>query len=143
MSEKSGGIGFSDIADIASTPAAGHLPLIVGGQAVNIWAIFYLPRVGDPLRDHAPFVSKDLDLFGPREILDDLAKRYGVPVTLSPPRLPGIGQVVISKGDKVLKVELLSGVRGLHRPGMQNAIDLKVEGIKLRVLDAISTKRLA
>jgi hypothetical protein len=131
-------IGFADIADVASTPSAGVLPIIVGGQAVNVWAIFYLPRVGNLLQLHAPFVSKDLDLYGPREILDDLSKRYGVPVTLSPPRFPAIGQVVISKGDKVLKVELLNNIRGISHPGTENAVDLRVEGIDLRVLDAIS-----
>jgi hypothetical protein len=61
------------------------------------------------LRAFEPFVSKDVDLYGPQKILHDLAEKYNVPVTMAPPRLPGIGQVIVPKGELKIKVELLSG----------------------------------
>ena len=97
MSEEPVRIGLADIADVVTTPSDGRLPLIVGGQAVNIWAVTYAPKVGEALGAFEPFVSKDIALYGPQKILFDLAAKYNVPVTLSPPRLPGIGQVIVPR----------------------------------------------
>jgi hypothetical protein len=47
MSEEPVRIGLADIADVVTTPSDGQLPLIVGGQAVNIWAVTYAPKVGE------------------------------------------------------------------------------------------------
>ena len=138
MSEEPTRIRLADIADVVSTRTDGQLPLVVGGQAVNIWAIVYAPRVGSILRAYEPFVSKDLDLYGPRKILENLSKKYHVPIKLSPPRFPGIGQIVIPKGELELKVELLSGVRGVPRIGEENMVEVTVQGVHLRVLDPIS-----
>lgn len=70
--------------------------------------------------------------------MDSLAQKYNVEITLSPPRSPGVGYVVIPKGDFQLKVELLIGVNGLRRIEEQNGVQLNILGIKVRVLDAIS-----
>lgn len=138
MSEHLPTIGLAEIADIVSKRTDGQLPLIVGGQAVNIWAIVYAFRAGPILKAYEPFISKDLDLYGSRKILDDISERYRVPIKLSPPRFPGIGQVVIPKGEAALKVELLSGVRGIRCIGDENAVEMNVQGVNLRVLDPIS-----
>jgi len=129
---------FPDIADIVSVRTKGELPVVVGGHAVNIWALVYSSRVAAKLQPYAPFVSKDLDLWGPKEILDSLAQKYGVEISLSPPRSPGLGHVVIPKGLLPLKVELLTGVNGLRRAEMENVFDLVMQGTEVRVLDAIS-----
>ncbi len=131
-------IGLADIADVITTQTDGQLPLIVGGQAVNIWAIVYSPKAGDALQAFEPFVSKDVDLYGPQKILHDLSRKYGAPVTLSPPRLPGIGQVIIPKGELRIKVELLSGVKGLRHINEENAMEVAVNGMTVRVLDPFS-----
>jgi hypothetical protein len=128
----------SAIAEVASTPINGELPLVVGGQAVNAWALAYLNRIGEKLRAFAPFTSKDLDLYGPLKILEDLGKKYGVPVKLSPPRLPGLGHVIIPSAESPLKVELLHGVKGIRKIETQNAVILNIDGKAIRVLDAIS-----
>jgi hypothetical protein len=48
---------------LAQRDAEGQPFIIVGGQAANIWAAYYLPR--EPrLQEHLPFTSKDLDLIG-------------------------------------------------------------------------------
>jgi hypothetical protein len=129
---------FPDVADVVSVRTKGELPVIVGGHAVNIWALAYASRLGSQLNPYAPFTSKDLDLWGPKEILDSLAEKYGVKITLSPPRSPGIGYVTIPKGDFQLKVELLISVNGLRRAELENTFDLVIQGTEVRVLDAIS-----
>jgi len=129
---------FPDVADVVSVRTNGELPVIVGGHAVNIWALTYALRLGSRLNPYAPFTSKDLDLWGPKEILDSLAQKYGVKITLSPPRSPGIGYVIIPKGSLQLKVELLISVNGLRRAELENTFDLVIQGTEVRVLDAIS-----
>ncbi len=129
---------FPDVAEVVSVRTKGELPVIVGGHAVNVWALTYATRLGSRLSPYAPFTSKDLDLWGPKEILDSLAQKYGVEVTLSPPRSPGIGYVMIPKGNLQIKVELLTGVNGLRRAELENTFDLVIQGTEVRVLDAIS-----
>jgi hypothetical protein len=129
---------FSDVADVVSVKTDDQLPMVVGGHAVNIWALAYSARLGLQLQPYAPFTTKDLDLWGPRKILDSLAQKYSVKITLSPPRSPGIGYVVIPKGDLQLKVELLTGVNGIRRIEEQNGVQLNILGTNIRVLDAIS-----
>jgi hypothetical protein len=129
---------FSDVADVVSVKTDDQLPLVVGGHAVNIWALAFYSRLGLQLQPYAPFTTKDLDLWGPRKILDTLAQKYNVEITLSPPRSPGVGYVVIPKGPLRLKVELLTGVNGIRRIEEQNGVQLSILGTKVRVLDAIS-----
>lgn len=130
-------ISFADFAGVASTKIHGEYPIIVGGQAVNIWALVYLPRLRSDLASLAPFVSKDLDLYGSRQILEGLAEKYGVTVKWSPPRFPGIGQMVIPFEHKSLTVELLSHVKGLRGNEAANAVNLTIQNVELRVLDPI------
>jgi len=138
MPEERAATVFSDVADVVSVKTDNQLPMVVGGHAVNIWALAYSARLGFQLAPYAPFTTKDLDLWGPKEILDSLAQKYGVKITLSPPRSPGIGYVVIPKGTLQLKVELLTGVNGIRRIEEQNGVLLNILGTKVRVLDAIS-----
>ena len=47
--------------------------LLVGGQAVNLWALYYRERTAG----FAPFVSHDADVLGDRETLEMLGKLAG------------------------------------------------------------------
>ena len=67
--------------------------IIVGGHAVNFWALLYLERIERELRQFRPFTSKDLDLYGDPELLEELRKNLGGLKKLSPPRSPVIGRV--------------------------------------------------
>lgn len=138
MPKPSESVSFSEIADIVSTRTNGELPLIVGGQAVNIWALAYQHRAINQFKVYAPFLTKDVDLCGPKQILNDLAKKYGVTPEMAPPRLPSIGHVLIPRENSWLKVELLAGVRGLRQIETDNAVVMKIQGTEVRVLDAIS-----
>ncbi len=131
-------VSFSDFAEVAATRIDGEPPVIVGGQAVNVWAVFYLPRIEQELKVHAPFVSKDLDLYGSKNVLEGLARKYGVSIKWNPPRFPGAGQLAIPVGNKELKVELLSSIRGLRGDEAASAVDLTIQGVELRVLDPIT-----
>ena len=63
----------SDFSEIISSA---ELPLVVGGQAVNLWAEIYSSFIPD-LEAFEPFVSKDADIFGSRELAQALSQQSG------------------------------------------------------------------
>jgi hypothetical protein len=98
-------------ADFAPILATKDPVLLVGGQAVNLWALYYQDRTADL----APFVSRDADVLGDRETLSALATLAGVKPQFFPLRPPSneVG-VVIAKdanGSPML-IEVLRYVHG-------------------------------
>jgi hypothetical protein len=98
-------------ADFAPLFATKEPLLLVGGQAVNLWALFYK----DQTTDLAPFVSRDADILGDRETLEALGKMAGAKPQFFPLKPPSneIG-VVIAKdahGSPML-IEVLRHVHG-------------------------------
>jgi hypothetical protein len=60
----------ADFAEILTLP---EQPLIVGGQAVNIWAEHYASK--DAILDgFRPFISKDADIVGDRALAERIAE---------------------------------------------------------------------
>ena len=53
--------------------------LVVGGQAINLWALYY----EGVTKDLAPFVSRDVDLLGDRKVLKEIAELTGMSVSLA------------------------------------------------------------
>ncbi len=83
----SGSSEVSDFKEVLSTPTDGQLPLLVGGHAVNLWAIVYHESVGHGLDKWLPLTSKDLDLVGTADLLDAMKKNFGGDVRLSGPAI--------------------------------------------------------
>jgi hypothetical protein len=99
-------------ADFAPILATKDPVLLVGGQAVNLWALYYKDRTADL----APFVSRDADVLGDRETLSALGTLAGVRPQFFPLRPPSneVG-VVIAKdvnGSPML-IEVLRYVHGV------------------------------
>jgi hypothetical protein len=78
-----------DFARLLATPEP---LLLVGGQAVNLWALYYEDRT----RDLAPFVSRDADVLGDRSTLELLGKLAGTKPQFFPLKPPSneLGVVV-------------------------------------------------
>jgi len=105
----------SDFARLLAVPDP---VLLVGGQAVNLWAIFYETRT----RELAPFVSRDVDVLGSRETLESLAQIAGVVPQFFPLRPPSneIG-VVVARDDhgQPLIIEVLRYAHGASNEEFQ------------------------
>jgi hypothetical protein len=112
-----------DFAQVLATPEP---LLLVGGQTVNLWALYYQDRT----RDLAPFVSRDADVLGDRETLQLLGKLAGKKPQFFPLRPPSneIGVVIARDASGAsLLIEVLRSVRGatneeLREPAYQFAI---------------------
>src|SRR3954470_3977647 len=97
--------------DFAKALAAPEPLLLVGGQAVNLWALYYADRT----RDLAPFVSRDADVLGDRETLDLLGKLAGTKPQFFPRKPPTneVGVVIASDSTGApLLIEVLRHIRG-------------------------------
>ena len=86
--------------------------LLVGGQAVNLWALYF----GDVTDDLAPFVSADADVLGDRATLEALGRVAKIRpqfFSLKPPSNE-VGVITIPGPDgNALFVEVLRSVHGV------------------------------
>jgi len=90
-------------------------PLIVGGQAVNLWAEVYSATEPE-LDQFAPFTSKDADIHGDRALAEILQRRSGWSCRFfDEPRQPAVA--ILTKTDAAgtapLIVEVIRSVFGL------------------------------
>jgi hypothetical protein len=95
---------------------------VVCGQAVNLWALFFLGRgqYVSELRPLEPFVSHDIDLLGDEETFAELKKfgKWTLAIPVKPKEgqridLVGILQAIQPDGSTIL-VEIRRHVRGLN-----------------------------
>ena len=98
--------------DFARLLATKEPVLLVGGQAVNLWALYYEARTAEL----APFVSRDVDVLGDRATLEELAKLAGTKPQIFPMRPPTneVGVVIAKDAEgEPLLVEVLRHVHGV------------------------------
>ena len=125
----------SDFADILFPQEGSDPPVVVGGHAVNIWALYFLSKGVNGLAEYLPFTSKDLDLIGTLDFLRRLERRFKGELTRSPPRSPVLGRLDIPRADgRVLRIEVLHTVQGLGPGELSRTTDLRVGGMQARVL---------
>jgi hypothetical protein len=95
--------------------------LLVGGQAVNLWALYYEART----IELAPFVSRDVDVLGDRETLEALGKLAGAKPQIFPTRPPTneVGVVIAKDGKRIpLLIEVLRYVHGVSNEELRDPV---------------------
>jgi hypothetical protein len=107
--------------DFAPLLATKDPVLLVGGQSVNLWALYYEARTAAL----APFVSRDVDVLGDRETLDALGKIAGVKPQVFPLR-PSTNEVgvVVAKDDsgQPLLIEVLRYLHGVTNEDLREPV---------------------
>lgn len=125
----------ADFADILSPSDGSEPPVIVGGHAVNLWAMYFLSKGVDDLSKYLPFTSKDLDLVGTWDLLERLHQRLKGKLARSEPRSPVLGRLVAaSPSGEDLTIEVLHMVKGLNFKELARTVDLQADDVFGRVL---------
>jgi hypothetical protein len=89
--------------------------VVVGGQAVNLWAYQYYEQAPE-LKQYLPFASEDLDFYGGRvEAMlcqDVLGGKLNLNRDFDPS--PNAGVLLVNREDRVLRIDVLASVFGLN-----------------------------
>ncbi len=118
--------------DFAGLLATKEPVLLVGGQAVNLWALYYQSHTANL----APFVSRDVDVLGDRETLTALGQIAGAKPQFFPVKPPTIevGVVIAKDSHGVpLLIEVLRSVHGISNEELREPVytvalgDVKVQ----------------
>lgn len=124
-------------ADYAEILGGEELPLIVGGQAVNLWAELYTNQ-SSTLAELAPFTSADADIYGSRMLAETLARRNGWEC-----RFPNEANSIVAallikpgtaEGETALTIEVLNEVNGLSEADLNlNSVVELADGARYRI----------
>jgi hypothetical protein len=121
--------------DFAKLLATDPPSFIVGGQAVNLWALYYEDRT----RDLAPFVSRDADVLGDRATLERLGKVARKKPQFFPLKPPSneVGVVVAKDSDGApLLIEVLRNIKGATNEELRETVyefAIGAEGTRVQV----------
>jgi hypothetical protein len=123
--------------------AAGLEAVVVGGQAVNLWAYQYCEAAIE-LKELLPFASEDLDFYGGRVEAVICKEALGGKVKLNKDfdPSPNAGVVLVNRQDKVLRIDFLASVYGLNDAEITGTAlpflgQDKLAGIQVRVLHPV------
>jgi hypothetical protein len=107
--------------DFAPLLATKEPVLLVGGQSVNLWAMYYETRTAAL----APFVSRDVDVLGDRDTLEALGKLAGTKPQFFPVKPPTneIGVVIAKDRNGLpLLIEVLRYVHGVSNEELREPV---------------------
>ena len=107
--------------DFAPMLATSEPVLLVGGQAVNLWALYYEQHTAHL----APFVSRDVDVLGDRSTLEALGKAAGAKPQFFPLKPPTneVGVVVAKDSSGLpLLIEVLRYVHGVSNEELRDPV---------------------
>ena len=116
------------------------LPLLVGGQAVNLWAMVYV-RDSEVLAQLEPFLSRDCDLFGDVDTLLRLGNATRWKVTFSPQGQPSPVVGFLTGRDaqgRELTVEVLFTIKGLLPKDVARETIVKLDDRPYRTLSPVT-----
>ncbi len=92
--------------------------LLVGGQAVNLWALYY----NEVTLHLAPFVSRDIDVLGQRETLRSIAELAGLKPNYFPLKPPSneVGYIMPrDASNSPMIIEVLRWVNGVSEDELE------------------------
>ncbi len=107
--------------------------LLVGGHAVNVWALNYYNRVQAEFSPHEPLTSSDMDIYATRNALLWLNSELGGKLYTSGPREIVLGAIELQVGGHLLMIEALRTVNGVTDEELQSRASLYVSSSEILV----------
>jgi hypothetical protein len=110
--------------------ASGISVVLVGGQAVNFWAVHYSTETLD-WKQHMPYSSQDIDVLGSKREADEIAKALNGRITRNDNLEDSVTSAVVAieRNGKTILIDVLGNVFGLDAQEVQNtAIELESIG---------------
>ena len=108
--------------------------VLVGGHAVNVWALTYQDRLGEALKRYQPLTSGDMDFYATRNALLALHRELGGKLLLSGPREITDGTLILGVEPDTREIDILRSVNGLPGIRTQDTIALNICGYDIPVL---------
>ena len=109
---------------------------LVGGQAVNLWALYFRQRMPD-LNALGPFTSKDCDVWVSHQAFEAIEGGLISSSQLERSHSPADGQLGILTLENGLILDLLQFVRGLNKGDAIRANDRAHQIAEIRVIDVL------
>jgi hypothetical protein len=112
----------ADLVDEIIVSAGGTEAILIGGQAIGIWADLLLdPHLIDELG--GPITSKDVDFFGTESLARELAARLGGRIRVPDPddvATPEAAIILFERNAKTIQVDILGRLSGLSNREVEN-----------------------
>jgi hypothetical protein len=108
--------------------------ILVGGHAVNAWALAYADRIGHALKPYQPLTSGDMDVVATRNGLFALHRDLGGKLLLSGPREITDGTLILGVEPDSREVDVLRSLNGVPKVRWQDSVVLQVCGYSVPVL---------
>lgn len=108
--------------------------ILVGGHAVNVWALAYRDRLGSLLAPLQPLTSGDMDVYGTRHALMELHRELGGKLLLSGPREIIDGTLILGTKPNTRELDVLRRVNGIPKIESQSTVTMDVCGYEILVL---------
>jgi hypothetical protein len=108
--------------------------VLVGGHAVNVWALSYVDRIGDELGPFQPLTSGDMDVYATRNALLALHLELGGKLLLCGPREITDGTLILGVEPDTREIDVLRHVNGIPKITAEDTISLQICGYDVPVL---------
>jgi hypothetical protein len=125
---------FSDVLSAVSRLPRDLHVVLVGGHAVNAWAIAFESRIRDSLIPLHPLKSDDLDLCASRSVTLLLHQELGGKLVLGDVRQIIDGRLVLGSEPDTREIDVLRGIFGVLTQELKSTVPLIVAGHEIQVL---------
>lgn len=133
---------YEDLLRVAQALASYPDVVLVGGQALNVWATRYEDRANE-LKNEGPFVSKDADFQGSRSAVEACAKTLGgrFQIATLDDSTPSFALVIFRDSlDQERQIDFLKSVGGVTKHGEVARTSIPIDlgaGITIKVLHPV------
>ena len=108
--------------------------ILVGGHAVNVWAMDYKDRISEKLQIFFPLTSADIDVYATRNALIALHHELGGRLQVSGPCEITHGTLRLGGEADTLQLDVLRSLNGVSSVGMADTVAMEVCGHVVLVL---------